>query len=158
LVHANSSNGSDQKTVRISSNFKGETPLQIEINTKLSASNPIGSDALKLVREKIDSLAGEITAWEDVTLSTDTEGDDCVLYMTTDGRYGEQAHVKRSKALSRLALLRFAGLSQINPKSQSECSGLNWRIRPGKAPDPVSVAALRRLTSLWVTPSLLADP
>src|SRR5580700_8042979 len=66
LVHANSSNGTDQKTVRISSN------------------------ALKLMREKIDSLAGEITAWEDVTLSTDTEGDDCVLYMTTDGRYGEQ--------------------------------------------------------------------
>jgi NAD(P)-dependent dehydrogenase (short-subunit alcohol dehydrogenase family) len=129
----------------------------------LTTENPpvhllLGSDALKLVREKIDSLAGEITAWEDVTLSTDTEGDDCVLYMTTDGRYGEQAHVKRSKALSRLALLRFAGLSQINPKSQSECSGLNWRIRPGKAPDPVSVAALRRLTSLWVTPSLLADP
>jgi NAD(P)-dependent dehydrogenase (short-subunit alcohol dehydrogenase family) len=31
----------------------------------------LGSDALKLVREKIDSLAGEITAWEGVTLSTD---------------------------------------------------------------------------------------
>jgi NAD(P)-dependent dehydrogenase (short-subunit alcohol dehydrogenase family) len=31
----------------------------------------LGSDALRLVREKIDSLAGEITAWEDVTLSTD---------------------------------------------------------------------------------------
>src|SRR3984885_7853186 len=31
----------------------------------------LGSDALKLVREKIDSLAGEITAWEDLTLSTD---------------------------------------------------------------------------------------
>jgi hypothetical protein len=31
----------------------------------------LGSDALKLVREKIDSLASEITAWEDVTLSTD---------------------------------------------------------------------------------------
>src|SRR3984885_6181876 len=31
----------------------------------------LGSDALKLVREKFDSLAGEITAWEDVTLSTD---------------------------------------------------------------------------------------
>ena len=32
---------------------------------------PLGSDALKLVREKIVSLASEITAWEDVTLSTD---------------------------------------------------------------------------------------
>jgi NAD(P)-dependent dehydrogenase (short-subunit alcohol dehydrogenase family) len=42
----------------------------------LATENPpvhllLGSDALKLVREKIDSLAGEITAWEDVTLSTD---------------------------------------------------------------------------------------
>jgi NAD(P)-dependent dehydrogenase (short-subunit alcohol dehydrogenase family) len=42
----------------------------------LTTENPpvhllLGSDALKLVREKIDSLAGEITAWEDVTLSTD---------------------------------------------------------------------------------------
>jgi NAD(P)-dependent dehydrogenase (short-subunit alcohol dehydrogenase family) len=42
----------------------------------LATENPpvhllLGSDALKLVREKIDSLASEITAWEDVTLSTD---------------------------------------------------------------------------------------
>jgi NAD(P)-dependent dehydrogenase (short-subunit alcohol dehydrogenase family) len=42
----------------------------------LATENPpvhllLGSDALKLVREKIDSLAGEITAWEEVTLSTD---------------------------------------------------------------------------------------
>ena len=42
----------------------------------LTTENPpvhllLGSDALKLVREKIDSLAGEITAWEEVTLSTD---------------------------------------------------------------------------------------
>jgi NAD(P)-dependent dehydrogenase (short-subunit alcohol dehydrogenase family) len=42
----------------------------------LATENPpvhllLGSDALKLVREKIDSLTGEITAWEDVTLSTD---------------------------------------------------------------------------------------
>jgi hypothetical protein len=28
---------------------------------------------VETVREKIDSLAGEITAWEDVTLSTDFE-------------------------------------------------------------------------------------
>jgi NAD(P)-dependent dehydrogenase (short-subunit alcohol dehydrogenase family) len=44
----------------------------------LATENPpvhllLGSDALKLVREKIDSLNGEITAWEDMTLSTDFE-------------------------------------------------------------------------------------
>src|SRR4029077_3201037 len=53
LVHANSSNGTEQKTVRISSNFKGGTPLQIEVNTNLSASNPIGSkDAGQLLCEQ----------------------------------------------------------------------------------------------------------
>jgi hypothetical protein len=45
----------------------------------LATENPpvhllLGSDAPKLVREKIDSLAGEITAWEEVTLSTDFGG------------------------------------------------------------------------------------
>lgn len=44
----------------------------------LATENPpvhllLGSDALKLVREKIDSLNGEIIAWEDMTLSTDFE-------------------------------------------------------------------------------------
>lgn len=44
----------------------------------LATENPpvhllLGSDALKLVREKIDSLNGEIAAWEDMTLSTDFE-------------------------------------------------------------------------------------
>jgi short-subunit dehydrogenase len=42
----------------------------------LATDNPpvhllLGSDALKLVREKLDSLAGEIAAWEEVTLATD---------------------------------------------------------------------------------------
>jgi NAD(P)-dependent dehydrogenase (short-subunit alcohol dehydrogenase family) len=31
----------------------------------------LGSDALRLVREKINSLSGELTDWEDTTLSTD---------------------------------------------------------------------------------------
>jgi NAD(P)-dependent dehydrogenase (short-subunit alcohol dehydrogenase family) len=44
----------------------------------LATENPpvhllLGSDALKLVREKIDSLNREITAWEDTSLSTDFE-------------------------------------------------------------------------------------
>jgi short-subunit dehydrogenase len=42
----------------------------------LATDNPpvhllLGSDALKLVREKLDSLASEIAAWEEVTLATD---------------------------------------------------------------------------------------
>jgi NAD(P)-dependent dehydrogenase (short-subunit alcohol dehydrogenase family) len=55
----------------------GDPIKAAEVLLKLLATeNPpvhllLGSDALKLVREKIDSLAGEITAWEDVTLSTD---------------------------------------------------------------------------------------
>jgi len=55
----------------------GDPIKAAEVLLKLLATeNPpvhllLGSDALKLVREKIDSLASEITAWEDVTLSTD---------------------------------------------------------------------------------------
>jgi NAD(P)-dependent dehydrogenase (short-subunit alcohol dehydrogenase family) len=55
----------------------GDPIKAAEVLLKLLATeNPpvhllLGSDALKLVREKIDSLAGEITAWEGVTLSTD---------------------------------------------------------------------------------------
>jgi NAD(P)-dependent dehydrogenase (short-subunit alcohol dehydrogenase family) len=55
----------------------GDPIKAAEVLLKLLATeNPpvhllLGSDALKLVREKIDSLAGEITAWEDMTLSTD---------------------------------------------------------------------------------------
>jgi hypothetical protein len=42
----------------------------------LATDNPpvhllLGSDARKLVREKLDSLASEIAAWEEVTLATD---------------------------------------------------------------------------------------
>ena len=42
----------------------------------LATENPpvhllLGSDALRLVREKINSLSGELTDWEDTTLSTD---------------------------------------------------------------------------------------
>jgi NAD(P)-dependent dehydrogenase (short-subunit alcohol dehydrogenase family) len=55
----------------------GDPIKAAEVLLKLLATeNPpvhllLGSDALKLVREKIDSLASEITAWEDVTVSTD---------------------------------------------------------------------------------------
>ena len=55
----------------------GDPIKAAEVLLKLLATeNPpvhllLGSDALKLVREKIDSLASEISAWEDVTLSTD---------------------------------------------------------------------------------------
>jgi len=31
----------------------------------------LGSDALKLVRDKLDALSAEITAWTDLTISTD---------------------------------------------------------------------------------------
>jgi NAD(P)-dependent dehydrogenase (short-subunit alcohol dehydrogenase family) len=60
------------------SGYQAGDPIKAaEVLLKLLATeNPpvhllLGSDALKLVREKIDSLASEITAWEDVTLSTD---------------------------------------------------------------------------------------
>ena len=55
----------------------GDPIKAAEVLLKLLATeNPpvhllLGSDALKLVREKIDSLASEISVWEDVTLSTD---------------------------------------------------------------------------------------
>jgi NAD(P)-dependent dehydrogenase (short-subunit alcohol dehydrogenase family) len=55
----------------------GDPIKAAEVLLKLLATeNPpvhllLGSDALRLVREKINSLAGELTAWEDVTLSTD---------------------------------------------------------------------------------------
>lgn len=45
----------------------------------VEAENPpahllLGSDALRLVRQKLDQLEGEFKAWEPVTLSTDFEG------------------------------------------------------------------------------------
>jgi NAD(P)-dependent dehydrogenase (short-subunit alcohol dehydrogenase family) len=55
----------------------GDPIKAAEVLLKLLATeNPpvhllLGSDALRLVREKIDSLADELTAWEDMTLSTD---------------------------------------------------------------------------------------
>ena len=55
----------------------GDPIKAAEVLLKLLATeNPpvhllLGSDALKLVRDKIDSLAGEIAAWEDATRSTD---------------------------------------------------------------------------------------
>src|ERR1700722_5876905 len=55
----------------------GDPIKAAEVLLKLLATeNPpvhllLGSDALRLVREKIDSLASELTAWEDMTRSTD---------------------------------------------------------------------------------------
>jgi short-subunit dehydrogenase len=55
----------------------GDPIKAAEVLLKLLATrNPpvhllLGSDALKLVREKIDSQAAEVTAWEEVTVSTD---------------------------------------------------------------------------------------
>lgn len=55
----------------------GDPIKAAEVLLKLLATrNPpvhllLGSDALKLVRDKIDSQAAEITAWEEVTVSTD---------------------------------------------------------------------------------------
>ncbi len=46
--------------------------------TLIEAENPpmnllLGSDALRLVREKLDALKAEIDAWEKLTLSTDVD-------------------------------------------------------------------------------------
>ena len=74
----------------------------------LATENPpvhllLGSDALKLVRKKIDSLTGEITAWEDMTLSTDFGSQAPVRFTVTASPQGNKRGKSNGKQAKRRA-------------------------------------------------------
>jgi hypothetical protein len=89
----------------------GDPIKAAEVLLKLLATeNPpvhllLGSDALKLVREKIDSLASEITAWEDLTLSTD---------------FGSHSSANSSWTISRETCSAPAGTAQLSRPALTE--------------------------------------